>query len=85
MPEKQDEFMEVFQRSKEYIRGFEGCIEMRLLKSLNEEGVFFTYSLWQSEEALNKYRNSARFREIWSASKACFSAKAEATSLVQLD
>ena len=83
--DKIEEFLKVFHESKSYIRNFEGCIQMNLLQSINDQNVYYTYSLWESEDALSKYRNSTRFREIWSKTKACFSEKASAESLAMID
>jgi heme-degrading monooxygenase HmoA len=41
-------------------------------------GHYFTVSDWESEKALNAYRDSALFAEIWPTVKPWFSAKAEA-------
>lgn len=53
-----------------------GCRGLRLLKGA--PGHYFTVSDWESEKALNAYRDSALFAEIWPTVKPWFSAKAEA-------
>jgi heme-degrading monooxygenase HmoA len=40
-----------------------------------------TYSIWDSEEALNNYRDSELFGELWPKIKPWFAAKAEAWSV----
>lgn len=85
VPEKVNDFLIVFDESKEYIRNFPGCIQMQLLKDIQHDNIYYTYSHWESEEALNHYRNSSRFREIWTKTKANFLSKAEATSLLVAD
>lgn len=82
IPEKVNDFIKVFEESKEYIRSYPGCIQMQLLKDINHHNIYYTYSHWESEEALNHYRNSSRFREIWANTKVNFQSKAEATSLL---
>lgn len=80
-PSKVEDFLVVFYESSDYIRTFPGCIQMQLLNDINHPNIYYTYSQWESEEDLNNYRNSTRFREIWGKTKVNFSAKAEATSL----
>lgn len=83
--DKIQDFLEVFHNSSHLIRGFEGCIQMNLLKDIHEPNVYYTYSHWDSEEHLNKYRNSSIFRDIWAKTKVNFSKKAEAVSLELVD
>ncbi len=82
IPEKVEDFLKVFNESKDYIRSYPGCIQMQLLKDIQQNNIYYTYSHWESEEALNHYRNSSRFREIWMKTKVNFQEKAEATSLI---
>ncbi len=57
-----------------------GCLGVKLLKETNNSGVYFTYSLWESEDALNAYRNTDLFGAVWPKVKAWFAAKPEAWS-----
>ena len=43
-----------------------------------------TYSHWESEEALNKYRDSELFKSVWSFTKALFAEKPQAFSTKKL-
>ncbi len=43
--------------------------------------VLFTYSHWESEAALETYRHSELFAEVWAATKVLFNAKPEAWSV----
>lgn len=81
VPEKVGTFLKVFNESKAFIRTFQGCIEMQLHKDMHHDNVYYTYSIWESEEDLNHYRNSTKFREIWSKTKENFESKAEAYTL----
>lgn len=74
-------FQELFQRNKEKIRGFEGCEFLELYRDKNDRNIFFTYSYWQDEAALENYRVSPLFKEVWSETKKLFSAKPEAWSV----
>jgi len=79
-PEKTEEFLEIFRNSKDKIRAFEGCQHVELLQDLHQPNVFSTYSLWDSEEHLNKYRGSELFGQVWPATKTLFADKPEAWS-----
>ena len=46
--------------------------------------IFFTYSMWDSESSLNKYRESNTFKDIWSKTKPLFSNKAKAWSVEEI-
>ncbi len=73
-----DTFLEVFKQSKELIRGFEGCQYLELLREKKEGTIFFTYSKWDNEESLNRYRNSALFATTWAQTKILFADKPHA-------
>lgn len=80
-PSRTDDFLEVFHASKQFIRGFEGCTHLELLNDINQPHIFFTYSYWESEAHLNKYRDSELFAGVWAKTKALFNAKPEAWSV----
>jgi len=83
IPEKVNDFLEVFNSSKHLIRNFEGCSHLELLNDITTNTIFFTYSYWENEEALNKYRNSELFAGVWRRTKILFAAKTEAWSVQQ--
>jgi hypothetical protein len=83
-PENIEAFKLIFETNWQKIKGFEGCEYVELLQDKNNPQIFFTYSLWQSEEHLNNYRNSELFNGVWAATKALFNAKPEAWSVDQL-
>jgi quinol monooxygenase YgiN len=74
-PEKVKDFLENFEANKKSIRNFPGCHHLELWKDFSEKNIFLTYSHWESEEALNKYRDSELFKSVWSFTKALFSEK----------
>lgn len=76
-----EDFQELFQQNKEKIRGFEGCEFLELYRDKNNKNIFFTYSYWQNEEALENYRGSSLFKEVWSQTRKMFAAKPEAWSV----
>jgi quinol monooxygenase YgiN len=88
LDEEVHSFLQLFDESKERIRHFEGCCHLELLRDFNAPNIFSTYSKWESEEALNCYRSSALFGEVWKATKAKFAEKPVAFSLrsfIQVD
>ncbi|CAN5570661.1 antibiotic biosynthesis monooxygenase [soil metagenome] len=82
-PEKVNEFLSIFNESKELIRNMPGCSHLELLNDLNEPSIFFTYSYWNSENDLNNYRKSAIFTFVWAKTKVLFNQKPEAWSVEQ--
>lgn len=75
------QFLEVFAASQERIRSFEGCLYLELLQDVNFPNIYCTYSIWESEEKLNRYRFSELFKTTWAKTKPLFAEKAEAFSL----
>lgn len=73
--DKVEEFLETFNQHKEKIRHFKGCNHLELLKDYNEPNIFSTYSIWDDDEALNNYRYSDLFKEVWAATKVLFKEK----------
>jgi len=80
-----DDFLEVFEQSKQAIRAFPGCQYLELWRSKDQPHIFFTYSFWQEEAALEAYRHSDLFKKVWKQTKALFSDKPEAWSVEMLD
>lgn len=75
------DFLENFNKNKEAIHNFPGCEHLELWQDLELDNVFFTYSIWTSEEDLNIYRHSELFQGVWKLTKSMFSEKAMAWSL----
>lgn len=80
-PEKVDEFLKYFDTIKEKVRAQEGCHHLELLQDINTPHVLFTYSIWDDESYLNKYRNTSFFKEVWTNTKKHFNAKPGAWSV----
>jgi autoinducer 2-degrading protein len=80
-PEEIQAFTALFEGSKEKIRHFKGCTLLELYCDSATPTVFFTYSRWQSEGALEAYRQSDLFKSVWSQTKSLFASKPEAWSL----
>lgn len=74
-------FLKNFEVYKEKIRHFKGCSHLELLRSDDDPTVFFTYSHWTDDQALQAYRNSKTFKEVWAMTKPGFNKKPEAWSV----
>jgi len=80
-PEKVNEFLANFEEVKSKIRAFDGVEHLELLSDKNNANIYFTYSIWESEDHLNNYRHSDLFKSVWAVTKPLFIKKAEAWSL----
>lgn len=81
--DKVDAFTTLFQERKERIRHFEGCRHLELWQDAHSSNIFFTYSIWDSELHLDKYRFSEFFKDTWAYTKALFADKPQAWSVTQ--
>lgn len=78
-----DSFLLLFNERKSLIRHFEGCNHLELWQDAHQPNIFFTYSIWQSEQHLNHYRFSELFKDTWAKTKALFTDKPQAWSVNQ--
>jgi quinol monooxygenase YgiN len=83
-PEEVPAFLENFEVHKILIRNFPGCRHLELWQDENQKNIFVTYSHWESEAALNQYRDSQLFKSVWSFTKTLFSEKPQAWSTKKL-
>jgi autoinducer 2-degrading protein len=79
-----DLFREIFATHQSLIRQFPGCLHLELWQEPNPGNIFFTYSHWESPEALELYRRSPLFREIWTTIKVMFHTKPEAWTVKKM-
>ena len=82
-PDKTGDFITEFNKRKHFIASFEGCEGVELLRDISNPNIFFTYSKWQNEEFLEKYRQSELFGNVWRLVKQWFDDKPEAWSVRQ--
>ena len=80
--DKVDDFLDIFNASKSRIRHFPGVHSLELLRDFKSPNVFYTLSLWESQEALDAYRHSELFGSVWPRTKALFAGPPQAFSLV---
>lgn len=76
-----DEFLRLFNLSKKEIRNFSGCNFLELWSDTKEKNILYTYSLWNSEEALENYLQSELFKTTWQQVKPLFNDKPQVWSL----
>ncbi|SHJ04138.1 Quinol monooxygenase YgiN [Hymenobacter daecheongensis DSM 21074] len=83
-PERTAEFLRIFQDSDALIRQMPGCLRLELWQDADQPNIYCTHSHWASAEALNAYRRSALFGQVWPATKALFAVPAQAFSVHQV-
>lgn len=79
--DKVDNFLHFFDTINTRVSTFENCYGMRLMQDIHHPEIIFTYSNWKDETALNVYRDSELFGQVWSTIKPWFGARAEAWSV----
>ncbi|WP_089357306.1 putative quinol monooxygenase [Ekhidna lutea] len=82
-PQKVVEFLALFETVKEKIATFPGCNHLELCKDAKLDHVYYTFSKWESEDDLEKYRHSPLFEDTWAKTKVLFGGKPVAYSLDQ--
>ncbi|MBX0290578.1 antibiotic biosynthesis monooxygenase [Hymenobacter sp. HSC-4F20] len=85
IPERVPEFLQIFRDSEQQIRHMPGCRFLELWQDADEPNVFCTHSRWDSADALNAYRRSELFGQVWPATKTLFAAAPVAFSVHQVD
>lgn len=83
--EHTEAFLQLFADTKRQIRHFPGCAHLELLRQKDDPSVFFTYSFWENEAALEAYRQSELFEKTWKATKVLFAEKAQAWTVELAD
>ncbi|UOQ96250.1 antibiotic biosynthesis monooxygenase [Hymenobacter sp. 5317J-9] len=73
-PEQVPAFLTLFHATKHRIRQRPGCRHLELWQDAVVPNVYCTFSHWDDEAALNAYRESELFGEVWPATKRLFAA-----------
>ncbi len=76
-----EEFLEIFDRNKDAIRNFPGCLHLQLLKDSEDGYCYTTLSHWDGPQSLENYRKSELFGKVWGRVKTLFSERTQAFSL----
>ncbi|MGI4738658.1 MAG: putative quinol monooxygenase [Janthinobacterium lividum] len=83
LPERAAEFLALFGQSENHIRQQPGCHHLELWQDADHPHTYCTYSHWVDVDALNTYRKSALFGEIWPTIKSLLAAPPQAFSVMQ--
>lgn len=79
-------FLTLFHATKHRIRQQPGCRHLALWQDADNPHIYSTYSHWDDAAALDSYRKSALFGEVWPATKRLFVAPPVAfSSLIAAD
>ncbi|MDA0194363.1 MAG: putative quinol monooxygenase [Bacteroidetes bacterium] len=70
-----DDFLEIFRENSDQIKACNGCVDLELLRDLDNPNVFITKSRWINQSLLEDYRNSEFFKTTWQKTKPLFSEK----------
>ena len=84
-PEKVADFKLLFEEVHPMIQNFSGCLHVELCADAKKPNIYYTFSKWKDEDALEAYRNSAFFDDTWTRTKVLFGGKPEAYSLLSPD
>ena len=78
-----NDFLAQFDTIKNRIRAYPGVQQLELHRDTTQSNVFYTYSKWDDEAALEVYRQSEQFKGAWSEVKVWFKGKPQAFSLLE--
>ncbi|RME19766.1 MAG: antibiotic biosynthesis monooxygenase [Bacteroidetes bacterium] len=81
--DKTDDFLKWFEEHKDKIKNFEGCLHLELWRDAEQPNIFYTFSIWDSHESIEKYRQSEIFQKVWNYTKTLFRDKPMAFSATQ--
>lgn len=79
-----EEYINFTASLKSQIIAFEGCQFLDILQDTDNPKIIFSYSLWDTKEHLEFYRNSGFFKQTWATIKQWFDDKPEAWSTEML-
>ena len=85
VPAQVPTFLALFRESKNRIRQQPGCRHLALWQDATDPAVYCTYSHWDDARALDAYRQSTLFGEVWPATKRLFAAPPITSSLIVVD
>ena len=81
---KVDDFKEYVKSIQDTIRNFKGCEHLDFLQDIHHKNIFFSCSIWNSEEDLDNYRKSDFFKTTWPKAREWFVDKPAAWSMKKL-
>ena len=69
VPARVPAFLALFRATEARIRQQPGCLHLALWQDADNPAIYCTHSHWTDAAALNAYRHSALFGEVWPATK----------------
>lgn len=63
-PEKQEEAVQILNATAERTRAQMGCINCRIYRDEQAEGVLMVEEMWKSQEALDRHLRSDNYRKV---------------------
>ena len=81
MSKNTSEFLTYFESINHKIKQMPGLVNLKLYQDVNNPNIMFTHSTWLNEEALENYKKSKLFGEVWPKTKKLFASEAVAWSL----
>jgi len=82
-PARVADFLHLFRQSEDRIRQQPGCRHLELWQDADQPHIYCTHSHWDDAAALDAYRRSALFGEVWPATKRLLASPAQAFSVVR--
>ena len=77
---KVESFRKVMEKYLPNFHDVPGCLYLEILEDIYRENIFYTYSHWKDQMALDTYKNSEIFKKVWQQVKPWFAEKAKASS-----
>jgi len=81
MSKNTSEFLTYFESINHKIKQMPGLVNLKLYQDVNNPNIIFTHSTWLNDEALENYKKSKLFGEVWPKTKKLFASEAVAWSL----
>ncbi|WP_026369733.1 putative quinol monooxygenase [Kallotenue papyrolyticum] len=79
-PAQVEAFLALYAEARPRIEAQPGCLGVQLVRQQDDAAAFATWSLWTDAEALERYRHSPFFGELWPRVRRLLRRPAEAVS-----
>jgi len=84
-PDRVADFLHLFEQARARIRVQPGCLHLELWQDADAPATYCTYSYWTDAAALDAYRRSALFGQVWPATKRLLASPALAFSVRKIE
>ncbi len=79
-PHALEQLMPLIHRQLRNVMSHPGCLAVKLFRDTSDPDHLCTFSIWEDQEALDDYRQSDHFIEVWSTLKSHFAKPPQAYS-----